>query len=326
MQNVRRLVMRADRLLSLMLLLQNRGKMLTATLARELGVSRRTILRDIDALSGAGVPIWAEGGHGGGVALDEQYRTSLTGLNEPEIRALFLGGNSSISGDLGLADAAASGRRKLDAALPQSLQPAVEFFRQRVLVDPDWWWHEAQPRQILTSLQDAVLSDRPVSTRYESWDGKIAERVLEPYGLVAKSSFWYLVARREAGFRTYRVSRFHTVEVLTGKFQRDLDFDLEAYWQEHLDQFMASFSDYTCILEVPETRLKFLTSLAPGRCQALGPGSMAGWIRVRIGIDSRELACMLVFGLGTEVLILEPADLAQAVSQAAAKVLAQHRG
>src|SRR5262245_47693068 len=138
--------MRADRLLSIMMLLQNRGKTTAQTLAREMGVSRRTILRDIDALSFAGIPIYAEGGHGGGIALDENYRLSLTGLKEAEVRALFVSNDSRLLSDIGLGQAAESTLPKLFAMLPELHKQAVERIRQRVHIDPLWWWHEEQPR------------------------------------------------------------------------------------------------------------------------------------------------------------------------------------
>src|SRR5512139_3667096 len=118
--------MRADRLLSIMLLLQTRGKLTAQTLAAELGVSRRTILRDIDALSVAGIPIYADGGHGGGIALDENYRTTLTGLKETEVRALFIASSNYLLNEIGLGEAAKSTLLKLSAALPERHQPSVD--------------------------------------------------------------------------------------------------------------------------------------------------------------------------------------------------------
>jgi len=130
--------MRADRLLAIMMLLQTRGKMTAQRLAERLEVSRRTILRDIDALSAAGVPVYAEGGHGGGIALDENYRTALAGLQEREARTLFVGNNAQVLSQIGLGDAAESTMLKLLAVLPAAHQPSVEHMRQRILIDPAW--------------------------------------------------------------------------------------------------------------------------------------------------------------------------------------------
>src|SRR5262245_35874665 len=185
--------MRADRLLTIMMLLQTRGKMTAGALAGELGVSRRTILRDIDALSFAGVPLYTEGGHGGGVALDEHYRTTLTGLQESEARTLFIASNTKLLDDVGLGEAAQSTLLELLSSLPGSYHPSLEHIRQRILIDPLWWWHDAQPLPFWEALQQAVYEDRRIRAVYEHYDGGVVERVLEPYSLVAKSSLWYLI-------------------------------------------------------------------------------------------------------------------------------------
>src|SRR5262249_3765134 len=139
--------MRADRLLSIIMLLQARGKMTAQVLAEELNVSGRTILRDVEALSMAGVPVYAQGGHDGGIALDENYRTTLTGLTDAEVRTLFITSNTRLLHDIGLGEAAQSTQRKLSAALPIHRQSAVEQVRQRIYLDPVWWWHDQGPVQ-----------------------------------------------------------------------------------------------------------------------------------------------------------------------------------
>src|SRR5215831_10443662 len=226
--------MRADRLLAIMLMLQRRGKMTTQALADELNVSRRTVLRDVEALSSAGVPLYAEGGHGGGVALDENYRVTLTGLKEAEVRALFISSSTRLLRDLGLSEAAESTQPKLFAALPALHRQAVEHFQQRIYIDPVWWWHDDEPLPFWTELQRAVYEDRLIRVIYEHYDGEKVERILEPYSLVAKASLWYLVARRDGEFRTYRIGRFHAVSVVDSHFERQADFDLAAYWHGHI--------------------------------------------------------------------------------------------
>ncbi|HEX2906913.1 MAG TPA: HTH domain-containing protein, partial [Phototrophicaceae bacterium] len=200
--------MRADRLITLIMRLQTRGKVTAQTLAAELGVSRRTILRDVEALSASGIPIYAEGGHGGGIGLDENYRTTLTGLKEAELRTLFIAANTQLLDDIGLGGAAESTQLKLQAALPARHQSIVEQVRQRLYIDPVWWWHDTQPQRFWKELQQAVFEDRRIRVTYEYYSGEMVERVLEPYSLVAKASHWYLIGRREAEFRLYRVSRF----------------------------------------------------------------------------------------------------------------------
>ncbi len=312
--------MRADRLISMLMLLQTRGKLTTQVLAHELGVSRRTVLRDIEALSFSGIPIHAEGGHGGGVALDENYRTTLIGLKESEIRALFIANNSPLLREIGLGDAAESTLLKLSAALPVRHQPTVDFIRQRLYIDPLWWWHDSQPPASLTTLQEAVYTDRCVRALYENWDGDVLERVLEPYSLVAKSSLWYLVARRDLEFRTYRVSRFREIVTLGAHFERMPDFDLQSYWESHLHEFAASFSAYEFTLRVHPDRLNFVRWLTPGR-HTVVESHADGWLTLHIQLDAPELAQMLVIGLGAQGEVIAPDSLIDTVRAACLTML-----
>lgn len=315
--------MRADRLLSLLLLLQTRGQLTAQALASELGVSRRTILRDVEALSLAGVPIYAGGGHGGGIALDEAYRTTLTGLHEPEIRSLIIAGSTSILRDIGLGEAGDRLLLKLLAALPAAQRPTVDHIRQRILIDPGWWWQDAQTPPFWDDLQQAVYDDQRVATVYEHYDGTISERTLEPYSLVNKSSLWYLVARREGELRTYRVARFHTVRRLPEHFERLPDFDLPTYWRDNLQSFVESFSGYRCMLRVAPERAPFVKWLLAGRWESAGEPDAEDWITLQLSMESPLLAQMLVFGLGADVRVLEPAELRDAVVQQAHALIAR---
>jgi predicted DNA-binding transcriptional regulator YafY len=312
--------MRADRLLALILLLQRRGKMTAQALAAELEVSPRTILRDVDALSAAGIPIYAEGGHGGGIALDENYRVTLTGLKEAEVRALFLSSNAELLKDIGLGEAAKSTQRKLFAALPPPHQPSVDYIRQRILIDPTWWWHDSEPLPFWAELQQAVYEDRLIRATYENYRGEIVERLLEPYSLVAKSSLWYLVASRDGQLRTYRVSRFHHVTLLDEHFRRAEDFDLPTYWQSHVQEFASAISEYSFTLRIHSSRINFARWLTPGRCEIIEAAE--DWITARFHMESMDLAQMLVFGLAGQVGVVEPKELQEAVVGRAREILA----
>ncbi len=305
--------MRADRLLSIVMLLQSRGKMTAQALAEELEVSRRTILRDVDALSIAGVPLYTDGGHGGGIALDENYRVSLTGLKEAEVRSLFIASNADLLHDIGLGDAAESTLRKLFAALPAPHQPSVDHIRQRILIDPVWWWHELQPLPFWAELQQAVYEDRCIRVLYENYNGALAERVLESYSLVAKASLWYLIARREGELRTYRVSRIHQVMLLDAHFQRSEDFDLPAYWQSHIQSFLAELSGYAFTLRVDSTGMASSRWYTSGRSEILNPPDADGWLTVRFWVESLELATQFVLSMGTQARVVEPDELRDSV-------------
>ncbi len=309
--------MRADRLLAIMLLLQTRGKMKAEKLAEELGVSRRTILRDIDALSISGVPIHAEGGHGGGIALDEGYRTNLTGLQEEEARTLFLASNESLLKQLKLGEAAERTLLKLTAALPARHQEAVQQFRQRILIDPTWWWQDAKSPTFWDALQQAVYEDRWVSATYERYDGTVAARTLQPYSLVAKSSIWYLIAKREQEFRIYRVTRLHELTLLDRHFERDPAYDLPTYWHDHQQQFVESMSEYAITLQVHPNRLPFVKWITPGRHQVSEAAHADEWPTIHVQMESMELAKMLVFSLGSQAIVIEPASLYDAVLESA---------
>jgi predicted DNA-binding transcriptional regulator YafY len=311
--------MRADRLISIVLQLQKNGRMTSQSLSEVLSVSQRTILRDIDALSQAGIPIYAEGGHGGGIALDEQYRTSLTMLRESEILSLFINQSGKRLEDIGLNAAAEQAALKLYAALPIAHKASVDFLRQRVLIDPDWWW----PEEVLPfweSLQTAVYEDRCISALYENRLGDALEIQLEPYSLISKSSYWYLVAHREGEFRTYRVSRFRAVTLLDNHFERQSDFDLNKFWQQHIEQFTTTAVGYPFTLRIRPHRLNFIYWLAPKRHQILDSEPLdpsAEWLTVSVQLDTFDLAKMLVFGLAQDAEVIEPAELREAVIETA---------
>jgi predicted DNA-binding transcriptional regulator YafY len=313
--------MRADRLLTLTLLLQTRGKMTAQTLAEELGVSRRTILRDIEALSFSGIPVYSEGGHGGGIALDEQYRTTLTGLNTLEVQSLFVANNNRALRDVGLGEAAEGLLLKLLAALPHMHHATAEHIRQRLMIDPTWWWHDTTTPPFWGDLQRAVYEDRLIETTYENFDGALVERVLAPYSLICKSSMWYLLAERDKNLRTYRVARFRSVRLLAQSFSRRPDFDLPTYWHTHLQSFVSAFSEYCCTLRVHPHRVTFIKRLMPGRWELVTAGDDEGWVTMRLMLDSEVLAKMLVFGLAGFVEVIAPSDLEAAVLAQAHELL-----
>jgi predicted DNA-binding transcriptional regulator YafY len=316
--------MRADRLLAMMLRLQARGKTTTQALADELGVSRRTILRDVDALSTAGVPIYAEGGHGGGVGLDENYRVSLNGLNEAEVRALFISGTSRLLDDLGLGDAAENSMLKLFGALPTLHQKAVEHVRQRVYIDPVWWWHSMMPQPFLPDLQRAIDENRRIRVVYEHHDGEEVERTLEPFSLVAKASVWYLVAARDGELRTYRVSRLYKVTLLEEHFQRPQDFDIAGYWQRHVEEVLARLDWYTFTLRIHNRKRDFVRWYAPGQQEIIEDVEGEDWFTTRFEMESIEIAQMFVLGLGKEAIVIEPQALRELVYQNARDIVNFH--
>jgi len=304
--------MRADRLLSILMLLQARGKLTAKHLAHELDVSRRTILRDIDALSTAGIPIYAEGGRGGGIALDENYQMALTGLQAAEIRALFVSGMPSLLKDVGLETNVENSLLQLFAALPSFHQQAAEGVRQRLHIDPVWWWYEEKPLPFWGDLQKAVFDDHIISVTYEHHEGDVVERVLEPYSLVVKAGVWYLIAKREGNFRTYRTSRLQTLRVLARHFERDADFDLASYWESHVQAAKVNIATYVFTLRLPASKMDFLHYNIPGSAE-ITELEGGDWLTVEVRVPSLDSARMLVFGLGADTVVLDPPELRQAI-------------
>src|SRR5689334_7638215 len=225
--------MRADRLLAILLLLQARGRLSARELAAELEVSERTIHRDVEALSAAGVPVYAERGRHGGIALLPGYRTDVSGLTAPEARALFVFAGRGTLADLGLEGDLRSALRKLLSALPEPHRPGAEQAADRVVVDPRAWMRAREELPHLATVQEAVWRDRRVSIRYRRpGAATAADRLLDPYGLVAKAGTWYLVAADAGEPRLYRVSRIEAAAVTEEPADRPRGLDLEALWEE----------------------------------------------------------------------------------------------
>lgn len=306
--------MRADRLLQIMLLLQNRGKMTASALAGELEVSRRTILRDVDALSFSGVPIYAEGGHGGGIALDENYRVRLNGLKEDEVQALIVSSNASLLADIGLEDAAEQSLLKLLTALPSLYEQSARQFQNRIYIDPVAWWHGEQIRTHLNTIQAAVYDNHIIQMDYQRHDGTRLKRTVHPYGLVAKASVWYLIAAHDDIFRSYRISRISQVNVLNRTFVRDETFNLESYWRESSRNFLENVPVFSFTLAVHPDIADIAKWYSPGFSEATGQ-TEDGWQIRDYHADSLELAALFVVGLGHQAKIIAPDELVDRVKE-----------
>ena len=213
--------MRADRLLSLLMMLQARGRVTAETLAQELEVSVRTVYRDLDALSGAGVPVYAEKGPGGGIALLESYRTTLTGLTTEESRALFMLNIPAPLAQLGVSQELKTALLKLSAALPASRRAEEERARQRFHLDAVGWSQSLEPAPYLQLVQQALWNDRRLKLFYRTFFGTLIERVGEPLGLVAKASVWYLVYTEAEVRRVVRVADLLQVDADAYQYTRE---------------------------------------------------------------------------------------------------------
>lgn len=307
--------MRAARLIKMVLLLQSRPSMTAAELAGELEVSERTITRDAQALSEAGVPVYADRGRAGGYRLIGGYRTRLTGLARSEAEALFLSGVPGALREMGLEDAASAARLKVSAALLPSLRDASKTASQRFHLDAPNWFTEPKAPELLPSVADAVWDDRQVVARYRSGDGEV-ERELEPYGLVLKAGVWYLCARvaERGSYRVYRIDRFTVMELSDLRFERDEEFDLPGFWQERAEQFARSILRAEVVVRLSSDgvrRLPYAVDPVSAR-DALSSADAPdddGWVTVTLPVESEKVAHTQLTALGPEVEVLAPEGL-----------------
>ncbi len=319
--------MRASRLVNLLLLLQARGGMTGSQLAQELEVSVRTVYRDVEALSEAGVPIYAERGPHGGVRLVDGYRTRLTGLNEDEAQALFLSGLPGPAAELGVGTVVAAARLKVLAALPPELRARASRLTQRFHLDAPGWFRPAEPVPHLETLAAAVWEERRVTVAYRRPD-RIVDRTLDPLGIVLKAGIWYLVATTDGQVRSYRVSRVEAVTVTEERFQRPPHFDLVAFWDEAIAAYQESLPQIEAILRVRSAAIDWLaTSIGdPAWATATQQPDPAGedWVRVMLRVETIESALADLLRLGPRVEVLEPQTLRQAVIDEARAVLSAY--
>ncbi|MEV0095358.1 YafY family protein [Streptomyces sp. NPDC050738] len=313
--------MRAARLIKMVLLLQSRPMMTAAELAQELDVSERTITRDAQALSEAGVPVYADRGRAGGYRLIGGYRTRLTGLARSEAEALFLSGLPGALREMGLEDAASAARLKVSAALLPSLRDASASAAQRFHLDAPGWYQEPETPALLPALAEAVWDDRRVLARYGRRDGASVERELEPYGLVLKAGTWYVCARADGDFRVYRIDRFTAAEVTEERFERDEDFALPPFWEERAAGFARSILQAVTVVRVSPDGARRLpyTVGRPAADEALaaaGAPDGDGWLTLTLPVENLDIAFGQLLALGPELEVLEPAELRDRVRDA----------
>jgi predicted DNA-binding transcriptional regulator YafY len=315
---------RGDRLLSILLQLQAGGRLTARELADRLEVSERTIHRDVDALSGAGVPVYAERGRGGGIGLLDDYRTDLTGLTSDEARALFSFGGPQVAGQLGLGSDLEAALRKLLAALPAAQRLGAQRARERLLVDTSPWLRSADALPRLAQLQDAVWGDRRLRIRYRRGEGTPVERVIDPLGLVAKAGTWYLLAETAGQARVYRVSRVEEVTETGETFTRPPGFDLAEVWAAAQADFEARAPGYPTIVRVAPDHVALLLRVAGGRLQEpatrLPPGPDS-WPRFELLFPALGAARAVLLSLGPAVEALAPKELRAELAAMASAVL-----
>jgi predicted DNA-binding transcriptional regulator YafY len=300
--------MRATRLVSLLLLLQLRGQLTAAELADHFEVSVRTIHRDVEALGAAGVPVEAVRGPAGGYRLAGGYRTKLTGLTAAEAEALFVA--PAPAAELGLGGVLTNARLKVLAALPAELQERASRAGRYFHLDTRGWFRAEDTVPHLPTLAAATWRGKRLSTRYRE-GRKVVQRTLDPLGLVLKGGAWYLVARRSAGMRVYRVSRFASVRARDETFERPEGFELAAYWDEWSRAFEESLPRVEVKVRASELARRFL------------PQDLQGEDGVYVvGFQSLEDAFRELLKFGPDAEVLEPARLRARLAATAREVAA----
>jgi predicted DNA-binding transcriptional regulator YafY len=304
--------LRADRLLSALMLLQARGRLTGRELAERLEVSERTVHRDMEALISARVPLAAVRGAQGGWELERGWRTQVPGLDEAELQALMMA-QPRVVGDTRLAAAAERALNKLMASLPGPLRAQATAMRERLHIDATGWWESGEDVSMLAAVQDAVSGDLKLAFLYTRADGQKGHRNVDPLGIVAKGAHWYLVARAPNGMRTYRVSRMEQVTALAGRFERPSQFDLAAYWKattERLEEQRKSTE--VVLLVLPESEQKLSSWAAAERLadeERLGRNEQTrSWVKLKVRFDDEMTARFVVLGLGAKVRVLGPDD------------------
>lgn len=352
--------MNSSRLLSILMMLQARNGMTSVALAQALEVSERTILRDIDRLSAAGVPVWGERGRNGGYRLREGWSTQLTGLTADETQALFLAGLPGPAAELGLGAAALSSRTKVVAGLPAEWRDRASRVLERLLIDPNDWYRQQETPEFLREVVDAVWSGRRIAIRYRSWE-RSRSREVEPLGVVLKGGAWYLVARsvdsakasttktsaaknatakaatakaattkaaaaKTAGDKiaTYRIANILAFESLGPIFKRPKRFDLTTYWRESLARFEADLVRSRARVALTEQGETWLANLRIKAVPVPDTAATPGWREYWVAIESVEHGARQWLSFGDQVRVLEPPELRRRAIELARGMLAVH--
>ena len=313
--------MKADRLLSALMLLQAKGRVTSRELSERLEVSQRTVHRDMEALSAAKVPISALRGAQGGWQLERGWRTQVPGLDEAELRALLMTQPRALS-DPGMRAASERAFGKLMAALPSRMREQAAAMSERLHVDPTGWHASTEDLSMLPIVQDAVARNCRLTFDYTRADGETAPRTVDPLGIVAKGISWYLVARAPNGMRTYRVSRMRAVTPLASTFERPANFKLASYWEASTKQLQEQRRHFDAIVSADPQAAQSLRGWCATSPLTEQPKPVReGWITLKVRFEDEEQARFIILGFGPRVHVVEPAALCERILADAAAIL-----
>ncbi|SDL96023.1 Predicted DNA-binding transcriptional regulator YafY, contains an HTH and WYL domains [Sediminibacillus halophilus] len=312
-------MMRGDRLISILLLLQSYNQLTAKQLSEKLEVSERTIYRDMDALSRIGIPVIAERGKQGGWSLLNNYKTSLTGFKETEVHALFISYSIQLLEDLGLKREADDARNKLFASLPAVQQNSAKAVWNRIYIDTSSWRQKQENAASFSVLQQAIWDTKKLRIEYQRADGSEDERIVKPLGLVAKGNKWYFIAGKENNeIRSYRISRIQTAKPIDETFIRPNNFDLASYWDSTTNAFIEHLPEYPVSVEVTKKIMPRLTFTGRFvRILEVKDPSQEGWIPVDLVFNTEEEAAAYILGFANQIRVLKPKRLHSKVSDMA---------
>jgi predicted DNA-binding transcriptional regulator YafY len=314
---------KSSRLISILLLLQTRGRMTAAQIAEELEVSVRTVYRDMDSLHMAGVPLYGDAGHAGGYQLLDGYRTRLTGLNTSEAEALFLNSVPGPAVELGLGPALAAAQLKLRAALPPELREQADRLASRFHFDTPAWYVGDDDARFLPQVADAVWHNRVLDICYRRWrEPTDVDRRIEPYGLVLKAGRWYVVAG--PGPRTFRVDQILAVTPREDRFESPEGFDLAAYWRRYQEEFLARLYRGTAIVRLSPRAASLLGGPSARALVETGVVEPDGWVRAVLPIESLDHAHREFLVMGADIEVLGPPELRARLAETAAALAARY--
>jgi predicted DNA-binding transcriptional regulator YafY len=322
--------MRAGRLVSLLLLLQTRGRMTAQELADELEVSVRTVYRDVESLGASGVPIYADRGPTGGYQLLDGYRTRLTGLTSDEAGTLFLSGVPGPAAELGLGSLLAAAELKLRASLTGELADRADRVRDRFHLDAGGWFRGDEPTPHLSIVADAVWSARQLRVRYRRWKApREVDRTLHPLGVVLKAGRWYLVAAGGTRTTAYRMSSILEAEALEAPAERPAGFDLAGFWQDWTERFESSVYTQSATVRMTVAALDRMAHVFPPEMSrqarnAAGPPDATGRVTTTVPIESVRHGHVELLKLGAEAEVLEPAELREMIADTARRMAATY--
>lgn len=300
--------MRAGRLIAILLWMQNNGKMTSRELAAKLEVSERTIIRDMESLCEAGIPVYSERGVNGGWVLSEGYRTQLTGMQTDELVSIIVGSSSILLDDLGITRHYEAAVQKLLAAAPAQVSRGAALLRQKIHIDGAGWHETQELLPFFSVVQEAVWEERVLQIRYQRGED-VAERIVYPLGLVAKRNIWYLIGEVDHEKRTYRISRLLDAVMLEERYERPQNFDLAEYWEQSMNEFIQRLPQYPAKINLHESLLNRLSKERYVKIIESFPSQRTNWLSARVEFQSVESACEIALSFGSRIEVIEPAEL-----------------